>query len=183
MIAKDEYIIRKLENKIVYSTMEALVQLGDINQRQKICLTLVDNEGNLLKSCPSTWGEIKNGKFMIINGQHSITASQRLQEDECGEKRREELQNWEAYIVWTLDEIKLHNISKFYNSTNHIVFEQPTWRNQIVSCRNIWLAHSRPTSVATATRVRGNQANYNPTVFKVVFLVFFVSNYFLFNDI
>lgn len=177
LIARDEYIIRTLEDKMLDIIMKALVQLGDINQRQKICLTPVDEEGNLLKTCPSNWDEIKNGKFMIINGQHSVTASQRLQEQECGVKRREELQHWDAYIVWTLDEIKLHNISKFYNSVNHIVYEQPTWGNQIVSCRNIWLAHSRPTTVATESRVRGNQATYNPVLYKVTFLLFSRTNY------
>jgi hypothetical protein len=45
MIAKDEYIIRKMEAKIVKSVKAELLQMGDINQRQKICLTPIDAQG------------------------------------------------------------------------------------------------------------------------------------------
>ena len=39
---------------------------------------LVDAQGNLLRTKPKDWNEIKNNKFMIINGQHSIQASKEL---------------------------------------------------------------------------------------------------------
>jgi hypothetical protein len=42
MIAKDEYIIREMESEIEKSMKAELLQMGDINQRQKICLTPVD---------------------------------------------------------------------------------------------------------------------------------------------
>ena len=80
-----------------------LVQIGDVKQLQKVCLMLVDENNGLLKEPPTSWDAIKAGKFMIINGQHSITASQELQEAGCSEPRRSELQMWDAYIVWTLD--------------------------------------------------------------------------------
>jgi hypothetical protein len=41
--------------------------MGDINQLQKICPTLVDAQENLLRTKPKDWNEIKNNKFMIIN--------------------------------------------------------------------------------------------------------------------
>ena len=97
-----------------------LVQIGDIKQLQKVCLTPVDENNRLLREPPTSWDAIKAGKFMIINGQHSITASQELQAGGCGEPRRSELQLWDAYIVWTLDEAKLRNIFSFYNCTNHL---------------------------------------------------------------
>jgi hypothetical protein len=50
MTAKDEYIIRKMEAEIVKSVKAELLQMGDINQRQKICLTPVDAQGNLLRT-------------------------------------------------------------------------------------------------------------------------------------
>jgi hypothetical protein len=81
---------------------------------------------------------------MIINGQHSIAASKELQFEGCGEDRRQALQKWDAYIVWDLDPVRLTQISKFYNSTNHLNHAQPTWGNQIVSGRNIWIANGRP---------------------------------------
>ena len=55
-----------------------------------------------------------------------------------------ELSRWNAYIVWSLDFVKLTNISKFYNSTNHLVHAQPTWRWQLISGQNIWIVHGRP---------------------------------------
>jgi hypothetical protein len=36
-----------------------LLQMGDMNQRQKICITLVNEEGNLLRAKPKDWNEIK----------------------------------------------------------------------------------------------------------------------------
>jgi hypothetical protein len=41
--------------------------MEDINQWHKISLTPVDEHGNLLRSKPKGWNEIKNNKFMIIN--------------------------------------------------------------------------------------------------------------------
>ena len=41
-IANDEYKIRKMESEIVKSVKAELVQMGNINQWQKICLTSID---------------------------------------------------------------------------------------------------------------------------------------------
>ena len=122
-----------------------LVQIGDVKQLQKVCLTPLDENNRLVREPPTSWDAIKAGKFMIINGQHSITASQELQEGGCSEPRRSELQMWDAYIVWTLDEAKLRNISSFYNCTNHLNHAKPTWGNQMISCRKIWKICGRPT--------------------------------------
>jgi hypothetical protein len=137
MIAKDEYIIPKMEAEIVKSMKVELLQMVDINQRQKICLTMVDDHGNFLRSKPKDWNEIKNNKFMIINGQHNIATSKELQLEGCGEQRRRDLEKWPTIIVWDLDPVRLTRISKFYNSTNHLNHAKPTWSNQIVSGRNI----------------------------------------------
>ena len=64
-----------------------LIQLINVKQRQKVCLTPVDSKHQLLKKKPEKWDDIKNGHFMIINGQHSIIASQELQKGGCGEER------------------------------------------------------------------------------------------------
>jgi hypothetical protein len=77
-VAKDEYIIRKLEGEIVKSMKAELVQMGDINQWQRICITPVDEHGNLLRTKLRHWNKIKNKKFMIINGKHNIAASKEL---------------------------------------------------------------------------------------------------------
>ena len=143
--ARDKYIIQKLQPEIVKSVKAKLVQLGDEKMQQKVCLTPIDRDSKLLREKPRSWDEIKVGKFMIINGQHSITTSKELQISRCGDKRRVELSKWEAYIVWSLDPVKLTNISKFYNSTEHLEHAQPTWGWQLISGRNIWIIHGQPT--------------------------------------
>ena len=76
-----------------------LIQLIDVKQRQKVCLTPVDSRNRFLKIKSERWEDIKDGRFMIINGQYSITASQELQNRGCGDARKVELQTWDAYIV------------------------------------------------------------------------------------
>ena len=144
-----------------------LVHIGDVKQLQKVCLTPVDENNVLLKEPPTSWDAIKAGKFMIINGQHSITTSQELQAGGCGEPRRSELQLWDAYIVWTLDEAKLRNISSFYNCTNHLNHANPTWGIQMISCRKIWKICGRPTEKENKGVVRCNGAIFNVPMHKV----------------
>ena len=76
-----------------------LLQIEDINQWQKIYLTPIDKHWLLLQTKPKDWNEIKNKKFIIINGQHSIAALAELHFKGCGEDRRYALQKWDAYIV------------------------------------------------------------------------------------
>ena len=136
-----------------------LVALGDAKtQRQKLCLTPIDKNDKLLKTPPKTWDEIKSGNFMIINGQHNVQASKDLQVKGCGVKRRKELQTWNASIVWTLDPVKLTSILEFYNKTNHINHVQPTWGNQIISLRNVWMDLGRPSLLANEPILRKNKS-------------------------
>jgi hypothetical protein len=82
-----------------------------------------------LRTKPKDWNEIKNNKFMIINGQHNIQASKELQLEGCGEERHRALEKWDAIILWDLDPVRLTKISKFYNMTNHLNHAQLTWGN------------------------------------------------------
>ena len=75
IIARDDFIIRTLQRSLVEDMKSTLVQIGDVKQLQKVCLMLVDEKNLLLREPPTSWDAIKAGKFMIINGQHSITAS------------------------------------------------------------------------------------------------------------
>ena len=75
IIARDAFIIRTLQRSLVEDMKNTLVQIGDVKQLQKVCLTLVDENNALLIEPPTSWDAIKAGKFMIINGQHNITAS------------------------------------------------------------------------------------------------------------
>jgi hypothetical protein len=153
----------------VKSVKAELVQMEDINQQQRINITPVDEHGNLLRTKPRDWNEIKNKKFMIINGQHNIASSKELQVDGCGEDRRRALEKWDVIVVWDLDLVRLTKISKFYNSTNHLNHAQLTWGNQIVSGRNIWISNGRPTDKAVEAEVRGNGAVQNLPAYLVSF--------------
>ena len=170
MLARDEYVIQKLQLEIVKSVKAELVQLGDEKMWQKVFLTPIDRDSKLLREKPRLWDKIKAGKFMIINGQHSITMSKELQISGCGDKRRVERSKWEAYIVWSLDPVKLTNISKFYNSKNHLEHAQPTWGWQLISGRNIWIAHGRPTDKEGEHEQRGNHVVLNQSKYTICFL-------------
>jgi hypothetical protein len=167
ILANDRYVIRTLQKDIFEDVKKELIQMIDVKQRQKVCLTPVDSNNKLLQKKPEKWEEIKDGNFMIINGQHSIFASKDLQKGGCGESRRDELRTWGAFIVWSLDPTKLRNISKFYNCTNHLDHAQPTWGNQIISCRNIWIECKRPTDSSTEASARHNKANLSLLYYKV----------------
>ena len=121
----------------------------------------IEKDRKLLKEKPRSWNEIKSSKFMIINGQHSITMSKEHQILGCADKRHLELAKWGAYIVWSLDPVKLTNMSKFYNSTNHLEHAQPMWGWQIINGRNIWLALGRPSYIDGEDERRENGAVLN----------------------
>ncbi|CAA9568172.1 hypothetical protein AVDCRST_MAG81-1288 [uncultured Synechococcales cyanobacterium] len=168
IVAKAQYVIRGMEEGIVRNAMDFLVQLGEINQRQKICICPVDKDGEPIKRKPNSWDEIKDGKFMLINGQHSVEASRRLQDNSnCGADRKKDLQHWDAYVVWSTDPLKLQRISKFYNDTNHLDHAQPTWGNQISSCRRIWLNSGRPSYQKDEGATRGNGAVFDQEKYMV----------------
>ena len=68
---------------------------------------------------------------------------------------------WDAYIVWTLDDAKLRNISSFYNCTNHLNHTKPTWGNQMISYKKIWKICGSPMEKVNEGFVRGNGAILN----------------------
>ena len=104
---------------------------------------------------------------MIINGEHSITVSKELQISGCGDKRRIELSKWDAYIVWSLDFVKLTNIFKFYNSTNHLEHVELTWGWQLISGQNIWIVHGRPIDKEGEHERRANHVVLNQSKYTV----------------
>ena len=151
------------------SVKAKLVQLGNEKMWQKVCLMLIDRDSKLLQGKLRSWDEIKAGKFMIIDGQHSIIASKELQISKCGDKHRVELLKWEAFIVWSLDPVKLTNIFKFYNSTNHLEHAQPTWSWLLISGRKIWIKHGWPTDKEGEHEHCANHAVLNQSKYTVSF--------------
>jgi hypothetical protein len=129
----DVVVVRACEMKIVQGLKQFLTEMGDFNQRQTICLTPCTEEGVLLQKKPESWDEIKDGIFLIINGQYIVTVSKQLQLTVVREARKIELQTWKAYIVWSLKKNQLLCISEWYNACNHLKHSQSTWGSNILS--------------------------------------------------
>jgi hypothetical protein len=96
-------VVRTCEMKIVQGLKQFLTEMGDINQKK-----------------PESWDEIKDGMFLIINGQHSVTTSKLLQQSPVRDARKVEFQTWKAYIVWSLKKNQLLYISEWYNACTTI---------------------------------------------------------------
>ena len=54
IIARDDFIIRTLQRSLVEDMKNTLVQIGDVKQLQKVCLTRVDENNHLLKEPPTS---------------------------------------------------------------------------------------------------------------------------------
>ena len=65
-----EYNIRSREDKLVDAMVIYLLNLPDRKARQMLCVMPRNRTEK-----PSSWEEIKDGKFYIINGQHNVAAS------------------------------------------------------------------------------------------------------------
>ena len=68
--APTEYNIRSREDKLVDAMVIYLLNLPNRKARQTLCVMPTNRTEK-----PSSWEEIKDGKFYIINGQHSVAAS------------------------------------------------------------------------------------------------------------
>ena len=68
--APTEYNIRSREDKLVDAMVIYLMNLPDWKARQTLCVMPTNRTEK-----PTSWEEIKDGNFYIINGQHSVAAS------------------------------------------------------------------------------------------------------------
>ena len=68
--APAEYSIRSREDKLVDAMVIYLLNLPERKARQTLCVMPTNRTKK-----PTSWEEIKDGKFYIINGQHSVTMS------------------------------------------------------------------------------------------------------------
>ena len=68
---------------------------------------------------PSKQEDIKNSEFYAINGQYTAAVARLMIEDPlCN--RKEEMWQWDAFIVWFVDFFDLKGISNYYNLENKI---------------------------------------------------------------
>jgi hypothetical protein len=56
---------------------------------------------------PTDWDNIANGKFFIINGQHSVGANLKMQATNLPDKIVKPFLKWNCFIVWSKDKNRL----------------------------------------------------------------------------
>ena len=110
--------------------------------RQTVC---VMPKGFKTRPTEKDLPQILKGDFWIIDGQHSLEASQMiLENDEYQHELKGELRYWKAFLVWSDDWEKLRKISAFLNSGNKIKAFEASWAANIVAARDVWVAHGSP---------------------------------------
>ena len=122
--------------------------------RQTVC---VMPKGLTSRPTEADWPRIQNGEFWIIDGQHSLEASQQiLKDDNFQHELKADLRYWKAFLVWSDDWDKLRKISTFLNSGNKIKAFEASWAANIVAARDVWVAHGCP------PKERENAKNQSP---------------------
>ena len=116
--------------------MHFLCQMPDLSVKQTLCVMPNTDEK------PTNWEEIKDGKFFIINEQHSVAASQKMQAMDLPKKIVKPFLNWNCFIVWSKDKNQLRQISGYYN---HLGMFKPILATNVFGARFIWTKLSRPT--------------------------------------
>ena len=92
-----------------------------------------------------TWDDIKDGQFIIINGQHSVAASRQIIGHKDTEPNlRDKLKVWPCTIVWSDDPSMTVRLSYTLNNSNSFNKFTPTWTTQIMYCRRVWVKLGRP---------------------------------------
>ena len=107
-----EYNIRSREDKLVDAMVIYLLNLPDRKARQTLCVMPTNRN-----SKPTSWEEIKDGEFYIINGQHSVAASRLITQvdSRAEEDMKSDFRVWSCFIVWSSDPEILQSISAYYN--------------------------------------------------------------------
>ena len=145
--APTDWTIREYEEAGMQRTLHFLCQMPDPSVKQTLCV-MPDTQEK-----PTDWEAIKDGKFFIINGQHSVAASKKMQATELPENIVKHFLNWNCFIVWSKDKNRLRQISGYYNRCNHLGVFKPTWATNVLGARFIWTELGRPRPPKGATEI------------------------------
>jgi hypothetical protein len=142
--AKSYQVTRPLDDAGVALMKNYLVQTPPAWPHHNLCLMPKLNKGETWRE-GMTWDDIKDGNFVIINGQHSVAASRQI----IGHKNTEQslkdkLKIWPCTIVWTDDPSMTVHFSYTLNNSNSFNKFTPTWTTQIMYCRRVWVKLGRP---------------------------------------
>jgi hypothetical protein len=145
--APKDWTIREYEEKGMNETLHYLCHMPDPSTKQTLCV-MPDTEEK-----PTDWDSIVNGTFFIINGQHSVGASQKMLASDLPEATTKPFSRWNYFIVWSKDKNQLRQISEYYNRCNHFSMFKPTWATNVLGTRFMWTELGRPTPPKSATEV------------------------------
>ena len=90
--------IRGLEEAGVKKTMNYLLEMPDPDKKMTLCAMPIN-----VKEKPSSFDVIKDGKFYMINGQHSVEASKKMQHLSTLKEKAKKFKEWDCFIVWNPD--------------------------------------------------------------------------------
>ena len=155
MDAPAEYNIRSREYKLVDAMVIYLLNLPDRKARQTLCIMSTNRTGK-----PTSWEEIKDGDFYIINGQHNVAASRLI--TQVGSGADDDVKNnfrvWSYFIMWSSDAEILRSISAYYNRINHFQMIQPSWATNILGARTVWVSMGCPSQITAAGTTAARRA-------------------------
>lgn len=121
---------------------------------------------------PDMWPQISKGDFWLIDGQHSVEASKKIQlMDKWNDpnNQKEKLKVWKALVVWSDNDTLLSDISRFFNMGNKKKAYQASWIRNIMASRTVWEVYGRP------PKERENAREKNPKWEVSIFISFLCS--------
>ena len=156
--APAEYNIRSREDKLMDAMVIYFLNLSDRKARQTLFVMPTNRTEK-----PTSWEEINNGDFYIINGQHSVAASRLI--TQVGSAAEDEVKNdfrvWSCFIVWSSNAKILRSISAYYNRINHFQMIQSSWVTNILGARTVWVSMGcpkNPSQITTAGTTAARRA-------------------------
>jgi hypothetical protein len=108
--ASKDWTIREYKEQGMNETLHYLVNMLSPSIKQTLCVMLDTEER------PTNWEDIANETFFIINGQHTVGASMKIQTLGLSPKLVESLLHWNCFIVWfNKDKNRRMQILRYYN--------------------------------------------------------------------
>ena len=142
--AKSYQVTRPLDPAGVALMKNYLIQTPPAWPHHNLCIMPKLNKGETWRE-GMTWDDIKDGNFIIINGQHSVAASRQIIGHKDTEQAlKDKLKIWPCTIVWTDDPSMTVRLSYTLNNSNSFNKFTPTWTTQIMYCRRVWVKLGRP---------------------------------------
>ena len=164
--AKAYQVTRPLDDAGVALMKNYLIQTPPAWPHHNLCLMPKFKKGGKWTE-GMIWDDIKDGQFIIINGQHSVAASRQIiGHRDIEPSLREKLKVWPCTIVWSDDPSITVRLSYTLNNSNSFNKVTPTWTTQIMYCRRVWVKLGRPHKQRVNV-VQGSLDPYMSTAWKV----------------